>query len=140
MGTVRRPASWFVVLGQVGVGAKVSRASTNDAKSKTLSSMAMSSVSTDAMRSTLASMRSARLRKYFPRSWTPSAAQAGKASSAAPRARSASCVVPRDTSANLRDQSSGERSSNVVGEETRWLLMKWPVATCTRRRGVALRS
>ncbi len=83
------------------------------------SSIAMSGHSTAAIRSTLASTRSAQRRSSGARPSAPSAAQAGKASIAASTAAAAVDASPRATSASFHDQSSGERSSNVVADPTR---------------------
>ena len=131
---VRRPAARFVAFGEVGVGAEVSRAATRSRAARRLSSsIAMSRHSTMASRSTSSSMRSARRRRYVPRSVARRARPTRGRRRAAARDGQVGLERRRraTTSASLSDQSSGERSSKVVADATRSLLMKWPVATST---------
>ena len=68
---------------------------------------------------TLTSMRSASRCMHAARSGMLAEDQAGNASTAALTARSAVAASPRAKSPSFSDQSSGERSSNVRGEDTR---------------------
>ena len=79
----------------------------------------MSRHSRRASGATLASMSSASRCMQAARSGMPAADQSGNASAAAPTACSAAAASPRAKSPSFSDQSSGERSSNVRGEETR---------------------
>ena len=82
-------------------------------------SIAMSRHSRRASGTTLASMRSASRCMHAARSAMPAADQSANASAAALTARSAVSASPRAKSPSFSVQSSGERSSNVRGEEIR---------------------
>src|SRR5439155_17026424 len=82
------------------------------------------------IRSTLASIRSARRWRCSPRPETPSAAQPGNAARAASTASSTSRSPPRATSASTCS-SIGERSSKRASLGTRFPPMKWSGETAT---------
>ena len=86
----------------------------------------MSTVSTMAMSSVWASIEVGQtVQQLAPAGCGPRAAHAGNASTAAPTAASAVAASPRATSASFHDQSSGDRSSNVDGEQTRSPPIRW---------------
>ena len=90
----------------------------------------MSTHSTGASRSTLASIRSASRWRYSARPAAPRAAQAGNAAVAAATARSASRCPPRAISPS-GCSSIGETSVNVLALATRSPPMKWSGETST---------
>ena len=85
----------------------------------------MSTVSTIAISSVWATTRSARRCRCSARPAGPRSAHGRNAITAAVTAACAVVASPRAMSASFHDQSSGERSSNVVGDGTRTPPIRW---------------
>ena len=111
---VRLPLALLVGRGQLGVGAEVARAAGDHARRSERSSIAMSSHSTAAMRSTFASIRSASRRRCAAR---PAGPERGPGRERVLRGAHGGVDLVAAGARDLGQQrpSIGERSSNVAG-------------------------